>query len=144
MTEEAQKRKNAPIHSGLLMYFPDACWAVAECSYIANEQHNPGEPMHWNREKSGDELDALIRHAFQAEVMDNDNILHATKVAWRGMANLQKVLEARGEATLSQYNELHPKEQQTPPIGHDATKTKPSHLVKASDLSTRIGAEFGS
>ena len=93
MTSNKQDRKNIPIYSGLLMYFPDACAAVAACSYKANEQHNPGTKMHWDRAKSGDELDALMRHLMEAGTMDDDDILHSTKVAWRAMANLQKELE---------------------------------------------------
>ena len=57
--------------------------------------------MHWAREKSTDEPDALLRHLMQYDEMDDDGILHATKVAWRGLALLQRTLEARGEATIS-------------------------------------------
>jgi hypothetical protein len=32
---------------GLLDYFPKACAYVSFVSMMANEQHNPGEPMHW-------------------------------------------------------------------------------------------------
>jgi hypothetical protein len=133
MTEEAQKRKNAPIFSGLLAYFPDACWAVAECSYKANKQHNGDAPMFWNREKSGDEMDALLRHSFQSNQMDDDDILHDTKVAWRGMANLQKVLESRGEAPLSPYNEtIQPKTQQKEALqGNAFTNIHPTYVTKA-------------
>jgi phage tail protein X len=133
MTEEAQKRKNAPIFSGLLAYFPDACWAVAECSKIANEQHNPGTEMHWDREKSGDELDSLSRHALQTGQIDSDGIIHDTKAAWRGMANLQKVLESRGEAPLSPYNEtIQPKTQQKEALqGNAFTNTHPIYITKA-------------
>ena len=93
MTRNKQKRKETPIYNGLLMYFPDACAAVAQCSYIANEQHNPGTPMHWDRSKSGDELDALTRHLMEAGTVDDDGVLHSTKLAWRALASLQKELE---------------------------------------------------
>ncbi len=88
-----QQRKETPIYSGVLMYFPDAIREIARCSFIANEQHNPGTKMHWDRSKSGDELDALTRHLMEAGTMDDDGILHSTKVAWRALANLQKELE---------------------------------------------------
>ena len=42
-------RKALPIFTGFLMYFPDACAAVAEVSRLGNEQHNPGEALHWAR-----------------------------------------------------------------------------------------------
>jgi hypothetical protein len=88
-----KNRKTIPIYSGVLMYFPDAIKAVAECSYIANEQHNPGTKMHWDRSKSGDELDALARHLMEAGTVDTDGIRHSVKVAWRALASLQKEIE---------------------------------------------------
>jgi len=90
---KAQQRKECPVYSGCLMYFPDAIKAVAELSFIANEQHNPGTKMHWDRSKSGDELDAMLRHAMEAGTLDDDGIRHSAKVAWRGLANLQKEIE---------------------------------------------------
>lgn len=67
--------------------------AVAELSRIGNDQHNPGQPLYWDRSKSGDELDALMRHLVQAGTIDTDGVRHSAKVAWRAMANLQKELE---------------------------------------------------
>lgn len=97
---EAGTRKEIPIYRGVLMYFPDAIAAVAECSYRGNEQHNPGSELHWDRSKSGDELDAMIRHAMEAGAIDTDGVRHSTKVAWRALANLQKELEdARSKST---------------------------------------------
>ena len=90
---KAQERKEIPVYSGLLMYFPDACRAVANLSFVANEQHNPGTKMHWDRSKSGDELDAMMRHALEAGTIDDDGMRHSTKVAWRALANLQKEIE---------------------------------------------------
>lgn len=93
MKTEAQKRKECPIFSGVLMYFPLAIQEVARLSFIANEQHNPGTKMHWDRSKSGDELDALARHLMEAGKIDSDGMRHSTKVAWRALANLEKELE---------------------------------------------------
>ena len=87
------ERKQTPIFSGVLQYFPDAIIAISQCSFIGNEQHNPGTSLHWDRSKSGDELDALCRHMMQAGTCDTDGVLHSTKVAWRALANLQKELE---------------------------------------------------
>lgn len=96
----AAERKTVPLYSGLIRYFPDALIEVARNSFIGNEQHNPGTPLHWDRSKSQDELDALTRHLWEAGTMDVDGIRHSAKVAWRALANLQKELEAeRGEAT---------------------------------------------
>lgn len=93
LLDVAAQRKATPIYSGVLMYFPKAMSAIAQCSMAGNEQHNPGEPLHWAREKSGDELDALARHLMDAGSMDTDGVRHSTKVAWRALANLEKELE---------------------------------------------------
>lgn len=94
---DATARKNIPIYSGLLKYFPDALAEVAALSKIGNEQHNPGKPLHWDRSKSGDELDALARHLLRAGHLDNDGVRESTKVAWRALANLQKEVEAEAK-----------------------------------------------
>jgi len=86
-------RKQTPIYSGVLNYFPDAIREVAQCSFVGNEQHNPNTPLHWDRSKSGDELDALTRHLLEAGTIDSDGIRHSAKVAWRALANLQKEIE---------------------------------------------------
>ena len=93
MSEDANERKNTPVFSGVLNYFPDAIAEVARTSFIGNEQHNPGTPLHWDRSKSGDELDALARHLLSAGTTDSDGIRHSAKVAWRALANLQKEIE---------------------------------------------------
>lgn len=90
---EAKARKELPVYSGFVAYFPLAMAAVAELSRLGNEQHNPGKPLHWDRSKSGDEKDALMRHLLQAGTKDTDGVWHDTKVAWRAMGNLQKLLE---------------------------------------------------
>lgn len=95
----ARERKSIPLYSGLIRYFPDALAAVAELSRIGNDQHNPGQPLHWDRSKSADELDALSRHLWEAGSLDTDNVLHSTKLAWRALANLQKELERRQQST---------------------------------------------
>lgn len=92
----ALDRKDTPVFSGVLRYFPLALAAVAQCSKVGNDQHNPGEPLHWAREKSTDEGDALVRHQLEVGTRDTDGIRHATKVAWRALAQLQKEIEADG------------------------------------------------
>jgi len=90
---DAKERKNVPIASGCIDYFPDAIVAIAELSRVGNEQHNPGKPLHWDRSKSGDESDALMRHFIERGTLDSDGVRHSTKVAWRALANLQKEIE---------------------------------------------------
>ena len=93
ITTNAKERKAIPVYGGFVKYFPLAMMEVAACSAAGNSQHNPGSPVHWDRSKSGDELDALMRHILQAGEFDVDGIRHSAKVAWRAMANLQKELE---------------------------------------------------
>ncbi len=96
LPQAAAERKAVPVVSGLLDYFPAALVAVAECSKAGNDQHNPGKPLHWDRAKSGDEADALLRHLIDRGTVDTDGIRHSAKVAWRALALLQKELEAAG------------------------------------------------
>lgn len=91
---DAKARKAIPLFSGLLRYFPDALIAVADLSRVGNEQHNPGQPLHWAKEKSTDEHDALVRHILDAGTRDSDGVRHSAKVAWRAMAALQREIEA--------------------------------------------------
>lgn len=93
LPEDAAARKALPIATGFVDYFPDAMAAVAELSRIGNDQHNPGKPLHWDRSKSGDESDALMRHFLQRGTLDTDGVRHSAKVAWRAMAMLQKEIE---------------------------------------------------
>lgn len=99
---EAQQRKNKPITTGVLDYFPDALLAVAEVSRVGNEQHNPGEPLHWAKGKSIDHADSLVRHLLDRGKFDTDGQRHSTKVAWRALALLQTELEAEQKALREQ------------------------------------------
>lgn len=94
LPKEAAARKAVPIASGALDFFPDAIAAVAEVSFVATQQHHPGQPMHWDRSKSTDEADALMRHFIERGTMDHDGLRHTAKVAWRALALLQKEIEA--------------------------------------------------
>lgn len=87
-------RKRRPVHAGVMLYFPDALMEVAYCSFVGNEQHNPGEPLHWAKEKSTDETDALSRHLLNVGQHDTDGVRESAKVAWRALANLQRELDA--------------------------------------------------
>ncbi len=91
---DSDKRKEIPIASGCLDYFPNALAAVAELSHVGNEKHNKGQPLHWARGKSTDEADCLIRHFLERGTVDTDGIRHSAKVAWRALAILQKEIEA--------------------------------------------------
>lgn len=90
-------RKDLPICRGVLDYFPDAIAAVAEVSRIGNEQHNPGQPLHWAREKSTDHADCIVRHLIERGTRDTDGARHAAKLAWRALALLQTEIEQEAE-----------------------------------------------
>lgn len=98
-------RKEIRAFQGVIKYFPEAIAAVALLSKRANDQHNPGEPMHWAKEKSTEELDSLMNHvidiACKGELSrDSDGMLDAVKVAWRGLANLQRLIDKHGTEVL--------------------------------------------
>lgn len=102
----AKERKDVPIYSGMIKYFPDALAEVAKCSKAGNDQHNPGKPLHWDRSKSGDELDALMRHLIDhasGEVFDKDGIRHMSKVIWRACAYVQKAIEEENECLVDAH-----------------------------------------
>lgn len=91
-----QARKNTPVFSGVLAYFPDALKEVSKASLAGNKQHLDGKPLHWDRSKSTDQLDALTRHLLDhasGEIIDDDGVYHMAKVAWRALAQLQLLIE---------------------------------------------------
>jgi hypothetical protein len=90
---EAKARKAIPLCTGCLDYFPDALAAVADVSRVGNEQHNPGQPLHWAKGKSSDHEDALLRHLVDRGKIDTDGVRHSAKVAWRALALLQTEID---------------------------------------------------
>jgi hypothetical protein len=88
------ERKEYPMASGLLDYFPDACAEVSHVSYLGNQKHNPGQPLHWSRSKSSDHADCVVRHYTTRHGMDGA-IMHLAEAAWRAMADLQIALEEK-------------------------------------------------
>jgi hypothetical protein len=102
-----QERKNTPVYSGFVAYFPRAIEEVARVSLIANEQHNPGQPLHWDKTKSMAHKDSGLRHEIdiaKGEVMDDDGTLHLAKKAWRAMADLEIYLENETAIRTSKKN----------------------------------------
>ena len=95
---EAKERKQFPIASGFLDYFPDAIAAIAHISYRGNQQHNPDKPLHWDRSKSADEADTMMRHFLQRGTLDTDGVAHSAKMAWRALALLQKEIEESSQS----------------------------------------------
>lgn len=101
---DAQERKATPIYSGVIKYFPNALAAVARVSKAGNDQHNPGQPMHWAMHKSTDEEDAMTRHLFDLAMgveEDTDGQLHRAKIAWRALAALERYILSTDENAMN-------------------------------------------
>lgn len=97
----SEERKQRPVYTGFIKYFPDALMEISHHSWKANEKHNPGEPVYWNRDKSGDESDALVRHIIdyaQGERYDSDGLSILAAIGWRALAFVQKELEKQANA----------------------------------------------
>jgi hypothetical protein len=97
-------RKEQPVYTGFLKYFPNAIKYVSYVSLKGNEQHHPEEPLHWDNTKSTDEADALVRHLIDHSTnpMDDDGVYHLGKVAWRALANLERFLEEESKLSKSE------------------------------------------
>lgn len=93
LESDSEVRKNIPIYSVLFRYFPDAIAEIARLAKAGNDKHNPGEPLHWSRGKSGDHLDCVARHMVDAGTMDAEGFYHDVNIAIRALMNLQVVLE---------------------------------------------------
>jgi hypothetical protein len=91
-----QARKDTPITSGVIDYFPNALAEIAKVSVAGNSAHNPGQPLHWARHKSTDQADCIVRHLIERGSLDDDGMRHSAKMAWRALALLQQELEDEG------------------------------------------------
>lgn len=97
----SDERKQYPMCAGLLDYFPDALAEASHVSWLGNEKHNPGEPLHWARGKSMDHADCIVRHLSQRGGFDvievngvKHYVRHSAALLWRAAALLQEELEA--------------------------------------------------
>lgn len=97
---DSKARKALPVYSGVVAYFPDALVEVARVSQAGNDQHNPGQPLHWAREKSTDHEDCIQRHTIDAlkATSREERLTHLASRAWRALAALQ--LEAEPQQIL--------------------------------------------
>jgi len=97
---DSASRKRVPMALGCLDYFPDALAAVAEVSFLGNEKHNPGQPVHWARGKSMDHADCIVRHLVERGGKDPAGVRHTAQLAWRALALLQQELETELQLDL--------------------------------------------
>jgi hypothetical protein len=108
LPKEYNARKALPIYDFLTGYFPDALIEVVKVAVAGNEQHNPGERLHWARGKSTDQLNTAQRHMLDhgmGNVFDDEppaveakiggKTMHLAKAAWRLLAAIQLECEKR-------------------------------------------------
>lgn len=88
-----EERKSLPLFDGTFGYFPDALIEVAKASAAGNRQHLAGEPLRWDRSKSGDHRNSSLRHQL-ATGKDTDGVYHSAKAAWRQLAICQQEIES--------------------------------------------------
>lgn len=104
---DSSGRKNYPLFSGLLRYFPAALAGVANTSKLGNDKHNPGQPLHHARNKSSDHGDCVLRHLTDIEdllaarnrgvtVQDQQILAEVNQMAWRALALAQAIHEKLG------------------------------------------------
>jgi hypothetical protein len=96
LPQDAKERKRIPLASGMFDYFTSALIEVSKVSFFGNEQHNPGTPVHWERGKSTDHSDTMLRHFAERGTIDTDGVRHSAKMVWRALAILQMELEDAG------------------------------------------------
>jgi hypothetical protein len=92
------QREQYPLFDGLFAYFPAALCEVSRWSKVGNDKHNPGEALHWSREKSTDHENKILRHLLDARQVDQNGFPEAVALAWRALALCQTILEERGWA----------------------------------------------
>jgi Domain of unknown function (DUF5664) len=89
----SKERKDIPIATGVMDYFPLALAYVARVSKAGNDKHNPGQYLHWDKTKSKDHADCIARHLIDRGTIDPDSgLLHEGSLAWRALALLETAL----------------------------------------------------
>jgi len=95
-TDDKTRKEDYPLYSFMFGYFPDAWLAVVQVAVAGNKQHNPGQPLHWARGKSMDQMNTAWRHQWdygRGVKRDTDGQYHLAKAAWRILAQLQLDIE---------------------------------------------------
>lgn len=99
---DSDARKDIPIVSGCIKYFPAALAGVAKISKAGNDKHNPGQPLHHARGKSTDHADCIVRHLIDVNDLiaanaDQEKILlEVSQMCWRALALSQELHESFG------------------------------------------------
>jgi hypothetical protein len=105
---DSEERKQLPIFSGVLNYFPLAIAAVARVSKRGNDKHNPGQTLRWSRGKSMDHCDCIARHLIDVDTVNPETgeFEDAMALAWRALAKLQELEEERLGEPMSRGSRL--------------------------------------
>lgn len=112
---DSAARKEVPLASGVLAYFPAALAGVARISKQGNDKHNAGQPLHHARGKSADHADCVVRHLMDlqdllANAQRIDGVTfnqrrrileEASCLAWRALALSQELHERIDGAPLA-------------------------------------------
>lgn len=107
LPEDDDQRKLYPMAEGCLDYFPNALAEVSRISYEGNQKHNPNQPMHWNRSKSVNHRNSIIRHTVDSVPNTEAAIEHAAQAAWRALAHLQEKIERVRGVPMPQGSRLN-------------------------------------
>lgn len=145
LPDDSDTRKDLPLTSGVLDYFPNALAAVAEVSKVGNDKHNPGQPLHWSRGKSTDHADCIVRHLIDRGKKDGQGIRHSAYVAWRALANLEQELEDAG-ATPGRGSVFPDDDDNQPGIPEDPypyiTQVKGKHWLVIANRPPKDGERY--
>jgi hypothetical protein len=105
---DSTTRKDYPLFTGLLQYFPKALAEVAHTSKIGNDKHNSGQPMHHARGKSNDHADCIIRHLIDLSEdygkgvgRDENGVAQVAYIAWRALALAQEWFETNEKSPIA-------------------------------------------
>ena len=89
----SEERKNCPVGQIIQNYWPDAFMLLAYHCKVGNDKHNPGQPLHWAREKSKDHEDCIARHLIGAGGRDADGLRHSVGLFFRAACVVQLEIE---------------------------------------------------
>lgn len=106
-TDDKSRKGDWPLWDFMFGYFPKAWLQVVRVAVEGNKQHNPGEPLHWARGKSMDQLNTAFRHLFDygtGTKKDTDGQYHLAKAIWRLMAQLQLEIEEEENALGTKHD----------------------------------------
>jgi hypothetical protein len=105
---DPEVRKMLQVFTVQSEYFPKAMREVTRVCVAGNAQHNPGEPLHWARGKSMDQMNALFHHMVDHKMghvfdetdppeilaaVDGKPLYSMAKAAWRALAELELTIE---------------------------------------------------